>query len=119
MVTSESIQLLHCIVQLVVHKTLLVKTVTLAKQTGQVEVMPLMLCPCSFQVRDKLAYHIRRYGHPLVEGLYVAGLELVLLLHVPKSAIPSVSCKQIGNLLVQPYTNGLTWHNLLSSLSCV
>jgi len=50
-----------------------------------------MLCAYSFQVRDKLAYHIRRYRHPLVEGLYVAGLELVLLLHMPKSAVASVT----------------------------
>ena len=50
-----------------------------------------MLCACSFQVGDKLAHHMRCHRHPLVEGLYVARLELVLLLHMPKSAIPSVA----------------------------
>ncbi len=52
-----------------------------------------MLCACSssLEVRDRLAYHIGRYRHSLVEGLYVAGLELILLLHMPKSAIPSVT----------------------------
>lgn len=53
--------------------------------------MPLMLCACSLEVRDKLAYHIGCYRHPLVEGLYVARLELVLLLHMPKSAVASVT----------------------------
>ncbi len=91
MVTSDSIQQLHCTVHLMVHKTLLVQNSHFGRTTRKFQGMFLMLYVCSFKVRDKLAYHIRRYRDPLVEGFYVAGLELVLLLHMPKSAIPSVT----------------------------
>ena len=110
-------QLVHCTVHLAVHK--IATTVTLAEQPGKYKAMPLMLCACSFQVGDKLAHHIWCHRHPLVEGLYVARLELVLLLHMPKSAIPSVTCKQKGKLLVHPYTAGLSGHTLAPSLSCL
>ena len=50
-----------------------------------IEWFPLILelQATSASLRRELADHVRRHRHSLVEGLYVARLELVLLFYMP------------------------------------